>query len=39
MDLIKPKQKDKALLADIQSFNRSTGFKVWWLAQSGFLFF
>jgi L-ascorbate metabolism protein UlaG (beta-lactamase superfamily) len=37
MDLIKPKQKDAALLEDIKSFTSATGFKVWWLAQSGFL--
>lgn len=37
MALIKPKQKDNELLNDIKSFNSSTGFKVWWLAQSGFL--
>ncbi len=37
MALIKPKQKDNELLNDIKSFNNSTGFKVWWLAQSGFL--
>lgn len=37
MALIKPKQKDNELLNDIKSFNSLTGFKVWWLAQSGFL--
>lgn len=37
MPLIKPKQKDEALLNDIRSFNSSDVFKVWWLAQSGFL--
>jgi len=37
MALIRPKQKDNELLNDIKSFNSSTGFKVWWLAQSGFL--
>jgi L-ascorbate metabolism protein UlaG (beta-lactamase superfamily) len=37
MELIKPKQKDSVLLNDIQSFENNTGFKVWWLAQSGFL--
>jgi L-ascorbate metabolism protein UlaG (beta-lactamase superfamily) len=37
MQLIKPKQKDAALLNDILSFESDTTFKVWWLAQSGFL--
>jgi L-ascorbate metabolism protein UlaG (beta-lactamase superfamily) len=37
MALIKPKQKDTVLLNDIKSFGSNTGFKVWWLAQSGFL--
>lgn len=37
MELIKPKQKDSELLNDIESFESDTGFKVWWLAQSGFL--
>ena len=37
MEFIKPKQKDAVLLNDIQSFESSIGFKVWWLAQSGFL--
>jgi L-ascorbate metabolism protein UlaG (beta-lactamase superfamily) len=37
MELIKPKQKDNMLLNDIQSFKSDTSFKVWWLAQSGFL--
>ena len=37
MELIKPKQKDAILLNDIQSFESNTRFKVWWLAQSGFL--
>lgn len=37
MQLIKPKQKDAVLLHDILSFNSDTAFKVWWLAQSGFL--
>ncbi len=37
MALIKPKQKDNELLNDIKSFKSLTGFKVWWLAQSGFL--
>jgi L-ascorbate metabolism protein UlaG (beta-lactamase superfamily) len=37
MQLIKPKQKDAVLLNDILSFESDTAFKVWWLAQSGFL--
>jgi L-ascorbate metabolism protein UlaG (beta-lactamase superfamily) len=37
MALIKPKQKDIPLLNDILSFKSATSFKVWWLAQSGFL--
>jgi len=37
MNLIKPKQKDSELLNDILSFESNTAFKVWWLAQSGFL--
>jgi len=37
MSLIKPKQQDEILLNDIKSFHTDTGFKVWWLAQSGFL--
>jgi L-ascorbate metabolism protein UlaG (beta-lactamase superfamily) len=37
MSLIKPKQKDEILLNDIQAFNKNTGFKMWWLGQSGFL--
>lgn len=37
MALIKPKQKGNELLNDIKSFNNPTGFKIWWLAQSGFL--
>jgi L-ascorbate metabolism protein UlaG (beta-lactamase superfamily) len=37
MQLIKPKQKDSVLLNDILSFESDTAFKVWWLAQSGFL--
>lgn len=37
MSLIKPKQQNEEILADIKSFNSSTGFKIWWLAQSGFL--
>jgi L-ascorbate metabolism protein UlaG (beta-lactamase superfamily) len=37
MALIKPKQKDIPLLNDILSFKSDSSFKVWWLAQSGFL--
>jgi L-ascorbate metabolism protein UlaG (beta-lactamase superfamily) len=37
MDLIKPKQKDDTLLADIFAFRSEDKFKVWWLGQSGFL--
>ncbi|HMQ62536.1 MAG TPA: MBL fold metallo-hydrolase [Flavilitoribacter sp.] len=37
MSLIRPKQKDETLLNDIRAFNGKTGFKVWWLGQSGFL--
>ena len=37
MQLIKPKQKDAVLLNDILSFESDLSFKVWWLAQSGFL--
>ncbi len=37
MKLIEPKQKNNELLNDIQWFRSSSGFKVWWLAQSGFL--
>jgi L-ascorbate metabolism protein UlaG (beta-lactamase superfamily) len=37
MQLIKPKQQDAVLLNDILSFESDTAFKVWWLAQSGFL--
>ncbi len=37
MSLIKPKQKDQQLLNDIRSFDDDISFKVWWLAQSGFL--
>ncbi len=37
MQLIKPKQQGSLLLNDIQSFESNTSFKVWWLAQSGFL--
>jgi L-ascorbate metabolism protein UlaG (beta-lactamase superfamily) len=37
MVLIKPKQQGAALLNDIKSFDSPTHFKVWWLAQSGFL--
>lgn len=35
--MIKPFQKNEILLADIESFTSNEGFKVWWLAQSGFL--
>jgi L-ascorbate metabolism protein UlaG (beta-lactamase superfamily) len=35
--MIKPKQKNETLLADIQSFSSENAFKVWWLGQSGFL--
>jgi L-ascorbate metabolism protein UlaG (beta-lactamase superfamily) len=35
--MIKPYQKDKALLTDIESFTSNEGFKIWWLGQSGFL--
>ncbi|MBC7887272.1 MAG: MBL fold metallo-hydrolase [Ferruginibacter sp.] len=37
MELIKPRQKDGQLLADIRTFESNTAFKVWWLGQSGFL--
>ncbi len=37
MKLIQPKQKDTMLLNDIISFESTSSFKVWWLAQSGFL--
>lgn len=37
MKLIKPKQQNTELLNDIKSFDSETSFKVWWLAQSGFL--
>ena len=37
MNLIKPFQKDEALLSDIHSANGDAGFKTWWLGQSGFL--
>ncbi len=37
MALIKPKQQNDVLLNDIRSFSSDTAFKVWWLAQSGFL--
>ena len=37
-ELIKPYQKDAALLADIASVEKDRGlFHVWWLGQSGFL--
>jgi L-ascorbate metabolism protein UlaG (beta-lactamase superfamily) len=36
--MIKAFQKNEALIADIQStITKSDGFRVWWLAQSGFL--
>jgi L-ascorbate metabolism protein UlaG (beta-lactamase superfamily) len=35
--MIKPTQKDDILLADIKAFDKNEGFKIWWLAQSGFL--
>ena len=36
--MIKPFQKDTALLADIgRTRNAKTGFRVWWMGQSGFL--
>ncbi len=35
--MIKPTQKDKALLADIASSKEEAGFRTWWLGQSGFL--
>ena len=37
MALIKPIQQGSTLLKDIKSFDSPTHFKVWWLAQSGFL--
>ncbi|NBA86955.1 MBL fold metallo-hydrolase [Emticicia sp. CRIBPO] len=37
MSLIKPRQQDGKILADIKSFDSPSGFKIWWLAQSGFL--
>lgn len=37
MKLIKPIQKDEALLNDIKSFKSVDAFKIWWLGQSGFL--
>ncbi len=37
MALIKPKQQGDTLLNDIKSFDSPTHFKVWWVAQSGFL--
>jgi L-ascorbate metabolism protein UlaG (beta-lactamase superfamily) len=37
MKLIQPKQQNTVLLNDIKSFDSPTNFKVWWLAQSGFL--
>lgn len=35
--MIKPKQKNEALIADIASFESKNSYKVWWLGQSGFL--
>jgi L-ascorbate metabolism protein UlaG (beta-lactamase superfamily) len=35
--MINPYQKNETLIADIEAFITNTGFKVWWLAQSGFL--
>ena len=35
--MIQPKQKNSVLLKDIKAFDDWEGFKVWWLAQSGFL--
>jgi L-ascorbate metabolism protein UlaG (beta-lactamase superfamily) len=35
--MIKPFQKNEALIADIEAFTSAEGFKVWWLGQSGFL--
>jgi L-ascorbate metabolism protein UlaG (beta-lactamase superfamily) len=35
--MIKPYQKNKALLFDIEAFTSNEGFKIWWLGQSGFL--
>jgi L-ascorbate metabolism protein UlaG (beta-lactamase superfamily) len=36
--MIKPLQKDKQLITDINStINKTEGFRVWWLGQSGFL--
>jgi L-ascorbate metabolism protein UlaG (beta-lactamase superfamily) len=35
--LIKAKQKDDVLLNDIKTSETGNGFKIWWLAQSGFL--
>lgn len=37
VNLIKPKQRDQALLSDISAFESEQEFKVWWLGQSGFL--
>ncbi|WP_394996775.1 MBL fold metallo-hydrolase [Emticicia sp.] len=35
--MINPIQKDKQLIADINStYNKTEGFRVWWLGQSGF---
>ncbi|WP_304232887.1 MBL fold metallo-hydrolase [Jiulongibacter sediminis] len=35
--MIKPKQQNEALIADIAGFESNDSFKVWWLGQSGFL--
>jgi L-ascorbate metabolism protein UlaG (beta-lactamase superfamily) len=35
--MIKPIQKNEQLINDISAFDKSTGFKIWWLGQSGFL--
>jgi L-ascorbate metabolism protein UlaG (beta-lactamase superfamily) len=35
--MIKPFQKNEVLVADIEAFKTNTGFKIWWLGQSGFL--
>ena len=38
MDLIKALQKDKVLLEDIErSRSKNSGFRIWWLGQSGYL--
>jgi L-ascorbate metabolism protein UlaG (beta-lactamase superfamily) len=35
--MIKPIQKNEQLTNDIAAFDKTTGFKIWWLGQSGFL--